>query len=329
MVLNVISAPPGWDKYVPEGAPLYVLESSFAERQVAKDARLRWNPDRKRWWTTDIDRALCLLDCASPDCRKSLEAASAGKVASVEASQATNADVEIPRPEGLEYLPYQKAGIAFLLRGLDLSKPHAYIMGIGKEATNANGNVSQVGGVSRKDDGMPAIGSRGVSENKGVNQVTGARAEQGLERVGVESNESQNARSGNPVSPLSCAGNGQDAPWYELEGREWTGVDRNSRQVEQDTGASGIHQGTCSEDSGTINDTQSPNIIQGGFRQPNNEMRDRIGRSLPPADAEKSQGPQENGSSGIPRLDSAQNHTYLTKGGQTPSLGTLLADEMG
>lgn len=114
MVLNVISAPPGWDKYVPEGAPLYVLESSFAERQAAKDARLRWNPDRKRWWTTEIDRALCLLDCASPDCRKALEAARAGKIASVEASQATDADVEIPRPDGLEYLPYQKAGIAFL-----------------------------------------------------------------------------------------------------------------------------------------------------------------------------------------------------------------------
>jgi SWI/SNF-related matrix-associated actin-dependent regulator 1 of chromatin subfamily A len=45
-----------------------------------------------------------------------LEAARAGKIASVEASQATDADVEIPRPDGLEYLPYQKAGIAFLLR---------------------------------------------------------------------------------------------------------------------------------------------------------------------------------------------------------------------
>jgi len=130
MVLNVISAPPGWDKYVPEGAPLYVLESSFAERQAAKDARLRWNPDRKRWWTTEIDRALCLLDCASPDCRKALEAARAGKIASVEASQATDADVEIPRPDGLEYLPYQKAGIAF-----GLNRPSVLLadeMGLGK-----------------------------------------------------------------------------------------------------------------------------------------------------------------------------------------------------
>jgi len=32
------------------------------------------------------------------------------------ASKATDAAVEIPAPPGLEYLPYQKAGIAFALR---------------------------------------------------------------------------------------------------------------------------------------------------------------------------------------------------------------------
>jgi SNF2 family DNA or RNA helicase len=32
---------------------------------------------------------------------------------SVEASRATNANVEIPKPDGLDYLPFQKAGIAF------------------------------------------------------------------------------------------------------------------------------------------------------------------------------------------------------------------------
>jgi hypothetical protein len=32
------------------------------------------------------------------------------------ASRATDADIDIPAPAGLEYLPYQKAGIAFALR---------------------------------------------------------------------------------------------------------------------------------------------------------------------------------------------------------------------
>jgi hypothetical protein len=36
--------------------------------------------------------------------------------ASQDASRATNADINIPVPEGLEYLDYQKAGIAYCLR---------------------------------------------------------------------------------------------------------------------------------------------------------------------------------------------------------------------
>lgn len=44
--------------------------------------------------------------------------------AAVEASRATDAAVEIPAPDGLAYMPFQKAGIAFALRvfGIDVSK---------------------------------------------------------------------------------------------------------------------------------------------------------------------------------------------------------------
>jgi SNF2 family DNA or RNA helicase len=42
--------------------------------------------------------------------------AQAQKQASLEASRATDADVEIPCPEGLEYLPYQKAGIVYAMQ---------------------------------------------------------------------------------------------------------------------------------------------------------------------------------------------------------------------
>lgn len=38
------------------------------------------------------------------------------KAEALEQSRATDADVQIPCPEGLAYLPYQKAGIVFALR---------------------------------------------------------------------------------------------------------------------------------------------------------------------------------------------------------------------
>jgi hypothetical protein len=48
--------------------------------------------------------------------------------AAVEASRATDAAVEIPAPDGLAYMPFQKAGIAFALRvfGIDVSKAESH-----------------------------------------------------------------------------------------------------------------------------------------------------------------------------------------------------------
>lgn len=34
----------------------------------------------------------------------------------IAASRATDADVDIPRPDGLEYMPFQRAGILFILK---------------------------------------------------------------------------------------------------------------------------------------------------------------------------------------------------------------------
>jgi SNF2 family DNA or RNA helicase len=42
--------------------------------------------------------------------------AAALKQESLETSRATDADIDIPRPEGLEYLPFQKAGIAYAIK---------------------------------------------------------------------------------------------------------------------------------------------------------------------------------------------------------------------
>lgn len=78
------------------------------------------------WWTPDVEKALPLArffdDSAKTATREVAEA--------VELSAAPSADIEIPAPEGLEYLPYQRAGIAYATQ-----KPRVMIadeMGLGK-----------------------------------------------------------------------------------------------------------------------------------------------------------------------------------------------------
>lgn len=74
-------------------------------------------------------------------------AASALAITSVAASYATDADVEIPAPEGLSYLPYQRAGIAYAL--VRESVLIADDMGLGKTiqaigVVNADANARRV-----------------------------------------------------------------------------------------------------------------------------------------------------------------------------------------
>lgn len=75
---------------------------------VGKDRNDQW---QACWWLPD-------------------QATDQAEATSREASRATDADVDVPRPEGLEYLPYQKAGIAYAM-----ARPAVLIgdeMGLGK-----------------------------------------------------------------------------------------------------------------------------------------------------------------------------------------------------
>lgn len=74
--------------------------------------------------------------------------ATAAKVqTALEASRATDAVIDVPRPEGLEYLPYQRAGIAYAM-----GRPNVLIadeMGLGKTIqaigiNNADSNVRSI-----------------------------------------------------------------------------------------------------------------------------------------------------------------------------------------
>lgn len=112
--------------------------ASFAENDLCKACGLWWNPTAKRWAVT-MDRLPRLLPgqlsklagyADDPKAKELLNGLTTFKVASVAASRATTTDVVIPAPAGLEYLGFQRAGIAFAM-----GRPAVLIadeMGLGK-----------------------------------------------------------------------------------------------------------------------------------------------------------------------------------------------------
>lgn len=132
----------------------WVWYGTYHERNVPRDARFRWDPTRKVWFTGDSGKARELCRLAEEEGFKDFAAQSAldefdridGKLeerrraeeaarreqeakeeaerlareaeervdaAAVELSQAHDADIDVPVPDGLELLPFQRAGIAY------------------------------------------------------------------------------------------------------------------------------------------------------------------------------------------------------------------------
>ena len=84
-----------------------------------KQAGFRWDPKNKVWWTDDPKKAYKLRSCITGKTLTHLEGLVAEQVEkekqAIEASRATDANLDIPSPEGLNYLPYQRAGIAYAM----------------------------------------------------------------------------------------------------------------------------------------------------------------------------------------------------------------------
>lgn len=96
----------------------WICECSYASRNTAKAAGFWWNfgPYPKQWSCNRIENAFLLRDFATAEDKAYLEDAMTTRKTNLDASRATDAEVSIPAPEGLEYLPFQKAGIAYALK---------------------------------------------------------------------------------------------------------------------------------------------------------------------------------------------------------------------
>lgn len=95
--------------------------------QAAKGLKFRWDPSARVWWTQDKLAADALKGGNALDAWNAAEAERVAKVnaertaqaavveASLEASRATDAMIDVPANAGLSYLGYQRGGIAYAM----------------------------------------------------------------------------------------------------------------------------------------------------------------------------------------------------------------------
>jgi SWI/SNF-related matrix-associated actin-dependent regulator of chromatin subfamily A-like protein 1 len=93
---------------------VFVARARYEDKDIVKAAGFRWDPMKKQWWTADPAVAAKLDDTGA--LRAKIEAANVEKQQSIEASRQADADIELPVPDGLAYLPYQRAGIAYAMK---------------------------------------------------------------------------------------------------------------------------------------------------------------------------------------------------------------------
>lgn len=87
----------------------------FDNRHIPKDVGFRWDPSAKVWYTEDPRVASDLMEHCDDLAEAEIRNAFQEEADSVEASHKMDIDIDIPAPEGLQYLPFQKAGIAYAM----------------------------------------------------------------------------------------------------------------------------------------------------------------------------------------------------------------------
>lgn len=107
-----------WAYWVKMGDTVYYCQSSFEEKDIPKQAGFSWHRNGKKvWWTNDKNKAAKLADYAvSLELREDLMQLKHQQNVSFESSKAATADIEIPHNEGMDYFPFQRAGILYCLQ---------------------------------------------------------------------------------------------------------------------------------------------------------------------------------------------------------------------
>jgi len=94
---------------------------SYAEKDYPKSAGFIWDKiTPKTWATKDASLAYKFIKYATPEAMKAISVYMEKATANMEASRAKDADIKLPCPANLSYLPFQKAGVSFICKQLGI-----------------------------------------------------------------------------------------------------------------------------------------------------------------------------------------------------------------
>lgn len=139
------------------------FECTYYDKEIPKNVGFKWNPHRKVWWTDNPNVASDLLQYASAEVFEKIDELKERNKTSIEESQAVESSTDIPKPEGLEYMPFQIAGIDYALKRNDVLI--ADEMGLGKAQSLDSKILTPFGWKLMRDikKGDKVIGNSGKS----------------------------------------------------------------------------------------------------------------------------------------------------------------------
>jgi len=113
----------------------FVWSGRFDERHIPKQAGFLWDSRARAWWTKYHERAAKLARYMDASAREEIERWRREQAETIAASRAADASIDIPAPAGRQYLPFQRAGIAYVLERFARGQKGVLIgdeMGLGK-----------------------------------------------------------------------------------------------------------------------------------------------------------------------------------------------------
>lgn len=96
--------------------PWFILDVEFEHKDLAKASGFRWFKRTNRWATKNPWTAFRCIKYATPAAKEHLEAWHKERQELLLLSRASTTEMDIPCPSDRDYYPYQKAGIAYVLK---------------------------------------------------------------------------------------------------------------------------------------------------------------------------------------------------------------------
>ena len=117
-----------------ESQKIFIARASFLEKDIPKNAKFRWDPEKKKWWTDDILKAKVLAEFADESCLEMFNTTVNKTIQSIQKWRALK--YKIPSPPGQKFMDFQKIGIARMIEILENPKYKGVLladeMGVGK-----------------------------------------------------------------------------------------------------------------------------------------------------------------------------------------------------